>query len=555
MTSIRQTDGWGKFHRMESAKSLPFRSGQVIYGSVEKINDQHRALVKIGQETVLAEMQTPLSEGGRYWFQLLAEHETVRLQLIAKSETAGDEAGINHAVLHLTKSWGLPREAQPLLRFLLQKQLPVVKEEVLQATKWLIATKETEMNLRAIQWMYTNQLPLTEDVFQAIKAVQQPDLLSNQLLKLQDLLASMPDDQKPDAIRTLLTTLQRMTSRMDDIDQTLFSLLKDWIQQGDREAYRTLQKVGGWPQEVTENSWSWFAKQIQIHGKTFSLPLSSAVLEEHDAKKQLSDWIAQLQHDWQTNRSKANEQVRAFMTALNGGELPSRLSDFYEAYLKGELPDQPLLSLDDEAASVVIAHHMKKIGQWLGLNYEAELKKWMKADSPVHFDELKPLLLRVYDEVQLPALKEQLEALIHRLTGQQLLSQSQGPIQQLFWQFPLRFADHVTDVIVRWQGRKKRSGEIDPHYCHILFYLQLERLKETIVDVRIQNSILHVTLWNHTPQIEQLVSRMQPLLKERLEACGYVLSGIKVAAAEQQQKNDWLFSRILMSHSGVDYRI
>lgn len=544
-------------HLSAPTKPVSLRNGQIVYGKIEKVETNGMAFVKIGNEMIQAELQTPLRAGNYYWFQVAKADDNIRLQIIESPQADNTEATVEQTAALLAKKWGLSREVQPLLRFLLQKQLPIVKEEVIQAAKWLLATPEKDINLRALQMMYTNRLPFTEPVFLALKAVQLPTPFTKQLADLQMSLSSLPAAQTSEAMQMLTAHLQRMTNGMVDAHKALLVLLYDWVQHGDENAYRLLQKLGIWPDESGQQPWDWLAKQIMTHRELAASLFSSESLTESNVKQQLGDWIVRMQHEIGNNREQALEQIRTLLTMLSDGKPPNELSFLYEAYQKGQLPDgvQSLLLSDENIIPEALTQHIKALVQALGLEHEAAVEKNLKSDVPFVAVGLKSLLLRAQQEIKDEALKKQVETLIHRLTGYQLLSQEQGPIQPLFMQLPLYLGNEQTDVTIHWQGRKKEDGEIDPHYCRILFYLQLKTLKEMVVDVRIQNSIVHVSLFNDTPQLETIVSLMQPMLKERLAACGYTLSTVKVATPPEQQQSDVLFLRVLNNYSEVDYRI
>lgn len=426
---IQRIDGLMEQRWPALASSL--QNGQVVYGKVEKIGANGMAFVRIGGEMIEAEIQTPIQAGQFYSFQVTKKEDAILLKRLDVPSERSD-ATIEQTATQLVNKWRLSREMEPLLRFLLQKQLPFTKAEAVQAEKWLLATREKDVNFRALQMMYANRLPVTESVFLALKAVQHPESLATQLSDLQRALASIPKQhlsELSEAQQTLLAELERMNRLLVDNQQE--------------------QRLDQLP-------------------KTF-------------------------------------------------------------------------------------AKHMKALIKALGLEYEANVAKDVQTARAM--DGLKPLLLRVQQERGDETLTKQVDTLIHRLTGQQLLSHEQGPIQPLFIQLPFLFGNERTDVTIHWQARKKQNGEIDPHYCRLLFYLQLPVLKEITVDVRIQNSIVHVSLFNDTPQLETIVSLMQPMLKERLVACGYTLSTVKVVTPSEQKQSDALFLRVLNNYSGVDYRI
>ena len=46
---------------------------------------------------------------------------------------------------------------------------------------------------------------------------------------------------------------------------------------------------------------------------------------------------------------------------------------------------------------------------------------------------------------------------------------------------------------LEWNGRMKENGKIDSEFARIMFYLQLDTLEETVVDMQVQNRIVTIT--------------------------------------------------------------
>jgi hypothetical protein len=142
----------------------------------------------------------------------------------------------------------------------------------------------------------------------------------------------------------------------------------------------------------------------------------------------------------------------------------------------------------------------------------------------------------------------------------QLIAQDPtGPMQQMVMQLPISFRDTQTDVTLQWSGRKTKNGKIDPDYCRILFYLDLQNLKQTVVDMQIQNKLIHVSVLNDTKEIESIIPVLTPTLKEKLENLGYKLSFIKVIPFSENKKMDLRHinsSSVLNEYyKGVDIKI
>ncbi|MEH7234789.1 hypothetical protein [Bacillus sp. JJ1562] len=89
---------------------------------------------------------------------------------------------------------------------------------------------------------------------------------------------------------------------------------------------------------------------------------------------------------------------------------------------------------------------------------------------------------------------------------------------------------------IRMDGKKK-NGKIDPDFCHLLFSLELEYLKEVVIDVKVQNRILSIAIFNDTEGIGGIVEELKPILLNNLEKQGYLLSSIKIVNTTERDKH------------------
>jgi len=115
--------------------------------------------------------------------------------------------------------------------------------------------------------------------------------------------------------------------------------------------------------------------------------------------------------------------------------------------------------------------------------------------------------------------------------------------------------------MMQWSGRKKKNGSIDPTYCRVLFYLQLENIRETVIDVVVQNSIMKVTILNEQASVLKIVSQsFLAQMKKKLSEAGYQISSIsfekptslRSSILNAQEKNG-IYETI--SYNGVDIKI
>lgn len=210
-----------------------------------------------------------------------------------------------------------------------------------------------------------------------------------------------------------------------------------------------------------------------------------------------------------------------------------------------------------------VAHQLKEMTKVLGLQLEHALINLSGDDMneiPNDLETLKPLLLKLLNE-QIPAsIKEMAEQILNRITAQQILSQENGPIQNLLLALPLNLGSIQTDLTLQWSGRKTIDGKIDPDYCRVLFYLELERLKETFIDMHVQNRIIKVTVINgHGAVLEEAAGRYLDILRENLGKMDYRLSGVSFVKPVNEKERDLRVKPIPYSeagsYSGVDIRI
>lgn len=195
---------------------------------------------------------------------------------------------------------------------------------------------------------------------------------------------------------------------------------------------------------------------------------------------------------------------------------------------------------------------LKTILKSLGISYEAALQN---SDIETVVNSLKPQLLSLLQSNDISQeVKDSAEILLSRFNGMQIASNEQNHQQQLIMQVPLQFFGKKIDATVQWNGRMKENGKIDANYARILFYLNMEALQETVVDMQVQNRIVTIQVYNHNTHLEQLAEPLKQMLKGGLAEHNYHLSGIFF---RQFENNDQKPKKVQeeTEHLGVDIRI
>ncbi|MFT8319478.1 MAG: hypothetical protein ABF649_01080 [Bacillus sp. (in: firmicutes)] len=197
----------------------------------------------------------------------------------------------------------------------------------------------------------------------------------------------------------------------------------------------------------------------------------------------------------------------------------------------------------------------------LGFSYEVEQFTLLKETKKTwqESEQLKPLLLKLLSDDIPQSTKDITSQLIEKITGVQLLSQEAGPMIQMMMQLPVSFGKHTMDATIQYNGKKTKDGKIDSDYCRIMFYLDLEYLKETVIDMHIQNRVMTITIWNNQPLISTLVSAYSKQLKEKMNQADYTLLSIASKPLSENQHNlkNGLSSLEFgnFSYKGVDFKI
>lgn len=278
-------------------------------------------------------------------------------------------------------------------------------------------------------------------------------------------------------------------------------------------------------------------------------------------KMEVNDLIGYLNKDTDQIAGAKGKAAELLFQALN------RLPEAQYAKINEKLVLSHVLEAEFQTIDFTdgpsVAHQLKEMTKILGLQLEHALINLSGVDMeefPKDLETLKPLLLKLLNEQISASTKEMAEQILNRITAQQILSQENGPIQHLLLTLPLNLGSAQTDLTLQWSGRKTKDGKIDPDYCRVLFYLELERLKETVIDMQVQNRIIKVTVANGNGAVlEEAAGQYLDILRENLEKMDYRLSGVSFIHPVNEKERDHGVKPVPFSvagsYSGVDIRI
>ena len=345
---------------------------------------------------------------------------------------------------------------------------------------------------------------------------------------LENTFGGIPSEMKTGAFTMLQTTGNQRTNGEMDQQQPVFT--KEIINHTSRLLERALAEVSASGKMTTVNP---EVDEILIQ-------LNKMVGQDVESKGKVGDFLLQA----------FKETPEASLTIKPERIVLSHL--MYEGFQSNDFTN-----------GTAVAQQLKEWTKMLGLQLENVLANLSGGGTEAlteDLETLKPLLLKLLNEQHPSVVKDMAEQLLNRLTAQQVLSQDNGPMQNILLTLPLNLGSFQTDLTLQWSGRKTKDGKIDPDYCRILFYLELENLHETVIDMQIQNRVIKVTVNNEKNEaIEAVASNYLDVLKDKLQVMDYKLSGVLFQDTARAKNVDSKQKPLPFSgtgtYSGVDIRI
>ncbi|MGG7618834.1 hypothetical protein [Bacillus coreaensis] len=571
-------------HSIEGNKQN-FQAGQVFQGKVLKLFPNQTAEVQVGSQKVIAQLEIPLTAGERYWFQVQQGEGQVHLKVLTEGKGTG-----NANLEGLLKQFSIPetKTSSAILRFFLSEQLPITKESISMANSLFQGKTMTKEDLEAIKQLISRELPLTKATIEAMRStIKSPPFhavitsLKNEL----DALGTLPQTggRLKEAIEPYIQTRKEKLSA-----QVLQEIVRGWTQAKDpfasQQSLKALQQMGFLPIEDEQNILHQAAKrltglsagkeQVQLPGMDSTAKQVSALIaagNTKDVSTVLKNWIGGILKDSSVSNQTIKQLFNLLSPNMDSATFDEGVSSLVskegieanKAFNKEVTQQLQTVLSQVESEPVEEFKSLLKSGiQTLGLSHESESFDMIKgkvSDEGSKVENVKSLLIQLLNEDIPTKVKDSAEALLNRLTGIQLMSSDTTPVQQIVMQIPLALMNKQTDLTIQWNGRKDANGKIDPNYCRVLFYLDLENMNETIIDMQIQNRIMKITIINDHENIKQLSAPYLASLKDSLQKLDYQLSNVSFQTQADRvavkTKKASISSPLTSSYSGVDIKI
>lgn len=618
----------GQTNQVQMNQPLSLREGQVFHGTIKQLYPNQMAEVQVGNNKLVAKLETPLKAGDAHFFQVTSTGTQTELKVV--TGPMGQTVPMNQQIQQLLQTMNLPKttEMQQVMGRFLKEQLPISREQLLSAETWMKNLPEgvtKQAALSALSKMVELKMPFTQNVLHALTLGSKTDGMSTTIQQFMQQLAqttTINDQMKTNLMQTLQTIAKPLDGEVGGTllaraTQTLLN--PNELQTNKMQMLNLLKEASVLPKTATLSNWQQVTPQAQqpitnqmLAGQVVSQIVATKSEQVPQMVQNLQSWVqnaaqlsdtqkdemlqliqrfTQLPKTTQTTELFAKQfqeqllktfsnqqQVTMFTQDANGhtnkdhllsllqpGSQQQQLDSMLRNIVKvGQETNQPFVqaqvtqsdaTVQSQVDSKAMEQAIKNMLRGLGVSYEAALAN-KAGDIQALAQSLKPQLLALIQDAQVaPALKDSAEMLMARLNGMQLLSGENGHQHQLVMQVPLDFLGKRMDATLQWNGRMRDDGKIDPNFARVLFYLNMESMRETVVDMQIQNRVVTINVFNDSPGIAMLAEPFKQGLKNALFDKEYHLSGVFVKPFEREVKPAVVPKQEDVPTNGVDYRI
>ncbi|MCF6137089.1 hypothetical protein [Pseudalkalibacillus berkeleyi] len=492
----------GKFNT-----TIELKPGQIFSGKVLALYPNDFAKIQLAGRKVNAQLLTGLTLGGKYWFQVKPNsHGTLPLLSVVENNR------VHQPPLQSLGIGKLHPNLSKLVQSLANEQLPMTKDLMAKADQWMNQVSSVSKGIQAIKTMVYQNLPQTDAVFKALYHVQDDQPLHAQLNTLKQLLHGHSKTNKGfsnvEQIISRILTSSHQTSGIDTLKQLVHIHNRTDIDPSTQSQLKEIFRSLDLNLPAVNKGSNTIQSDAQFL-KALNLPMNKATAE------------LQIQH----KLSQMSDALQKTVQSLTDNEVA-----------------KPQLKLIETMKS-------------LGLTLERDMIH-NQLNVRDQFTQLKPSLVNLLSEEVSLQVREKAETLLHRITGQQLVHSNENhSLTSLFYQIPIHFKEWKSDLLMKWDMKKDQSGKIDEDFSRILFYLDLQNMKETVIDMNVQNRIVSIKIVNDHDLANQLIPAFKDILSDRLGEIGYQLSSVKVELTENQGDALFRHKSIDQTRQGVDFTI
>lgn len=595
--------------RLAPTDRQALRTGQIVEGKVLKLYPENKAEIQLGAKRLVANLEVGLEVGSKYHFQVQATSDIIQLKVLSQALTNSSEVDISRLLQQLG-IWESKANIR-LLDQLLRMKIPFDSSQLIQAAAILKDAKNKSASIDVLSHIIDRKLPLNTSIFNALFEASRTSITDQLKAVIQQMNISNKVPLSSNQKQTVEVNLQRAIETLLDKPQTFQTRLSlEIISQNavnNQGVFRALQGLGILPLQADYTTWKsdWSTLQqnsntVAANSKQQAVNLPNQINIQEIAQvlakinSQSIDFIQSLQsfskqwsqqlnfhqllnsnlpeQDFIALKGTLTKEILPFIGEGGRSQLqamtntPSNLSALHQgiqALLQGnELDNLTQLlqkSVTDEKFIAMtpkqqFLHQTSLFIQSLGLDYEHQLLQQIDANKQV--DSIKGMLLQLASGAE--GTQSEAARLINLINGMQIQSfnESQTVVQAAI-QIPAERLGLLKDMELEFEGKKNEEGEINPDYCRILFYLNLGALKETVIDMNIQQRKIALTIFNNSQGIKSIANLFKDKLEKSLEGIDYQLGSIQYKRIEEKEKSVQAMEQKYKKSpkQGVDYRI
>lgn len=326
---------------------LALKQGQVFHGTIKKLYPDQMAEIQVGNQKFIAKLEVPLKAGDAHFFQVTGTDPQAELKVVSgpMTPTASPSQQINQ----LLESMNLPKSAemQQLLGHFMKAELPISKEQLIQAEMWLKALPEGISKidaLQTIQKMIELKMPMTNEVFQALMSGQKTSGMATIMENFAQLLAK--DTILPEQLKQNLMQQVQAIAKPFEVEtgsvvlaKVLENLTNNAATTSEKmQALSILKESGIIPNQATLQNWSSMnegkaSQQLQQAGQVVQTILTAKPENVALLIEQLKSWTTNQQ--FLTNDQK--QQINQLIDRFNQLPVTKQTVDIFAKQMQDQL--------------------------------------------------------------------------------------------------------------------------------------------------------------------------------------------------------------------------
>lgn len=326
---------------------LALKQGQVFHGTIKKLYPDQMAEIQVGNQKFIAKLEVPLKAGDAHFFQVTGTDPQAELKVVSgpMTPTASPSQQINQ----LLESMNLPKSAemQQLLGHFMKAELPISKEQLIQAEMWLKALPEGISKidaLQTIQKMIELKMPMTNEVFQALMSGQKTSGMATIMENFAQLLAK--DTVLPEQLKQNLMQQVQAIAKPFEVEtgsvvlaKVLENLTNNAATTSEKmQALSILKESGIIPNQATLQNWSSMnegkaSQQMQQAGQVVQTILTAKPENVAQLIEQLKSWTTNQQ--FLTNDQK--QQINQLIDRFNQLPVTKQTVDIFAKQMQDQL--------------------------------------------------------------------------------------------------------------------------------------------------------------------------------------------------------------------------